>query len=122
MNGSRYERASMRLRNTARFGMALLLVTVVGCSYKYREPAAELIVTSNRGDAFVFLVPREQPVPTTLSHEALKAYRVGRAHPRRGIVVSTGTYWLLLEKDGVWSNPVEVDILYGHVNDIHVDF
>lgn len=108
-------------------GVFLLAVVVLGalgaasCTV-YRDPRAEVIVTSNRGEAVVYLVPLEASVPKPPTRAAMEEYAVGSTSSKRGIWVDYGRYWLVLEKDGTWSQPVEFEVRYDYLNKVHVDF
>ena len=107
---------------------AVLVVSIVlaasmtaGCTY-YRDPNAEVVITSNRDEAMVYLVPMDREIPKPPTEKALKEYAMGTASPGRSIWVHHGRYWILLEKNGVWSNPVEFDVRLDYLNKIHVEF
>ena len=102
--------------------LALIVAALPAACTHYSQVRAEFIVTSSPGDAQVFLVPARQTLPPILSIEALKDYRVGRSDPRHVMYVEQGNYWLVLEKNGRWSDPAQIEIIYGHVNDVHVEF
>ena len=101
--------------------IGLAVSMIAGCTY-YRDPNAEVIITSNRDEAMVYLVPMDQQVPTAPTAQALKEYAMGVASPGKSIWVHHGRYWILLEKNGVWSNAVEFDVRLDYLNKIHVEF
>jgi hypothetical protein len=94
---------------------------IAGCTY-YRDPSAEVIITSNRDEAMVYLVPMDKRIPAPPTAAALKEYAMGTAAPGRSIWVHHGRYWILLEKDGAWSNAVEFEVRLDYLNKIHVEF
>jgi hypothetical protein len=101
--------------------LTLGALAVSDCTY-YRDPRAEVIVTSNRAEAVVYLVPVEVTVPKPPTRPAMEKYAVGSTSSKRGIWVDYGLYWLVLEKDGTWSQPVEFEVRYDYLNKVHVDF
>ena len=116
-------RAAVALRRRAAlaimFGLAVTMMA--GCTY-YRDPSAEVIITSNRDEAMVYLVPMDKQVPKPPTAQALKEYAMGVASPGKSIWVHHGRYWILLEKNGVWSNAVEFEVRLDYLNKIHVEF
>ena len=92
-----------------------------GCTY-YRDPNAEVVITSNRDEAMVYLVPFDKQVPAPPTAQALKEYAMGAASPGKSIWVQHGRYWILLEKNGVWSKAVEFEVRLDYLNKIHVEF
>jgi hypothetical protein len=106
------------------FSFALLVCATVwlgGCT-SYRDPRAEVSVSSNRPDAAVYLVPVKEQLPKPLTTAALKPYYAGKTSDSGGVWVHHGFYWIALEKDGQWSNPVEFEVRLDYLNKIHVDF
>ena len=101
--------------------IGLAVSMIAGCTY-YRDPNAEVIITSNRDEAMVYLVPMDKQVPTPPTAQALKEYAMGAASPGKSIWVHHGRYRILLEKNGVWSNAVEFDVRLDYLNKIHVEF
>jgi hypothetical protein len=101
--------------------IALAASTLAGCTY-YRDPSAEVIITSNRDEAMAYLVPVDREIPKNPTEAALKEYAMGVASPGRSIWVHHGRYWILLEKNGVWSDPVEFDVRLDYLNKVHVEF
>ncbi|UCH84599.1 MAG: hypothetical protein JSW50_02580 [Candidatus Latescibacterota bacterium] len=93
----------------------------LGCT-SYRDPRAEVSVTSNRPDAAVYLVPIKEPLPKPLTTGAMKPYYAGKTSDRGGVWVHHGYYWIVLEKGGKWSNPVEFEVRLDYLNKVHVDF
>lgn len=114
-------------RNTIlyRFPLFLLLVCVAAwlasCT-SYRDPRAEVSVSSNRPDAAVYLVPTSEQLPKPLTTGTLKPFYAGKTSDRGGVWIHHGYYWIVLEKDGKWSNPVEFEVRLDYLNKIHVDF
>lgn len=96
-------------------------LAMTGCTH-YGDPRAELIVTSNRDNATIYLVPIDKELVKPLTHEALKQYNIGSTSSRRGIWVRHGYYWLVLEDRGAWSGPVEFEVRLDNLNKVHVDF
>ncbi|UCG53273.1 MAG: hypothetical protein JSW58_06895 [Candidatus Latescibacterota bacterium] len=92
-----------------------------GCTY-YRDPRAEVVVTSNRDDATIYLVPYEEELPKPLNSQALKPHYLGTTSSRGGVWVHHGYYWIILEKDGTWSDPVEFEVRLDYLNKIYVEF
>lgn len=101
--------------------LVLGAIGVANCTY-YRDPRAEVIVTSNRADAVIYLVPLELTVPKPPTRSTMEKYSVGSISSNRGIWVDYGRYWLVLEKDGTWSQPVEFEVRYDYLNKVHVEF
>ena len=97
------------------------VVWTTGCTY-YRDPRAEVVVTSNRGDAAIYLVPVKDELPKPLTSPALKTYYAGKTSDRGGVWVHHGYYWVILEKDGAWSDPVEFEVRLDYLNKVHVEF
>jgi hypothetical protein len=108
-----------------RFFVCAALFCVVawlaGCT-SYRDPRAEVSVSSNRPGAAVYLVPIKEQLPTPLTTGALKPFYAGKTSDRGGVWVHHGYYWIVLEKDGKWSDPVEFEVKLDYLNKIHVDF
>ena len=94
---------------------------ICGCT-SYRDPRAEVSVSSNRPDAAVYLVPVKEQLPKPLTTGALKPFYAGKTSDRGGVWIHHGYYWIVLEKDGKWSNPVEFEVRLDYLNKIHVDF
>ena len=94
---------------------------ITGCSY-YRDPRAEVIVTSNKDDATIYLVPMDKELVKPLTHKALKQYNIGSTSSQRGTWVHHGPYWLVLEDRGTWSEPIEFEVRLDYLNKVHVDF
>jgi len=101
--------------------LAWIAVWLGGCT-SYRDPRAEVSVTSNRPDAAVYLVPIKEPLPKPLATNTLKPYYVGKTSDRGGVWVHHGYYWIVLEKGGKFSNPVEFEVRLDYLNKVHVDF
>ena len=101
--------------------IALAASTLADCTY-YRDPSAEVIITSNREEAMAYLVPADREIPKNPTEASLKEYAMGVASPGRSIWVHHGRYWILLEKNGVWSDPVEFDVRLDYLNKVHVEF
>lgn len=97
------------------------LAWAAGCTY-YRDPRAEVSVTSNRPDAAVYLVPTQEQLPNPLATEALKPYYAGKTSDRGGVWVHHGNYWIILEKEGKFSDPVQFEVRLDYLNKVHVDF
>ena len=108
-----------RILLLAMFGLAAL--SIAACTH-YRDPRAEVIVTSNREDAAVYLVPIDVRIPEPPTRSSMKEFSVGSTSSRRGIWVYHGRYWLVLEKDGTWSQPVEFEVRLDYLNKVHVEF
>jgi hypothetical protein len=108
-------------RVTLLFVLICVIAISVGCT-SYRDPRAEVIITSNRDDATIYLVPIDKTLTQPLSHSALKEYNMGSTSSRRGVWVHHGYYWLVLEKNGAWSDPVEFEVRIDYLNKVHVDF
>lgn len=118
----RQRTADVSLRRTALVAaIGLAAAMIAACTY-YRDPNAEVIITSNRDEAIVYLVPMDRQIPTPPTEKALKEYAMGVASPGRSIWIHHGRYWILLEKNGVWSNAVEFDVRLDYLNKIHVEF
>jgi hypothetical protein len=100
---------------------ALVFSSLAGCTY-YRDPSAEVIITSNRDGAMVYLVPAGTEIPKPPTVTALKEFAMGQASSGKSIWVHHGRYRILLEKDGVWSNPVEFDVRLDSLNKVDVEF
>jgi hypothetical protein len=118
--------ASKQTRSRSSFILAAvsLLAVVyaaVGCT-SYRDPRAEVIVTSNHDDATIYLVPADRTLEQPFTHDALKEYNIGSTSSNRGIWVRHGMYWVILEDSGTWSGPVEFEVRLDYLNKIHVDF
>jgi hypothetical protein len=92
-----------------------------GCTH-YGDPRAELIVTSNRNDATIYLVPIDKELVKPFTRDALKQYNIGSTSSQRGIWVNHGYYWLVLGDKGAWSGPVEFEVRLNNLNKVHVDF
>ncbi len=105
------------------FVVAALIVAqaMTGCTH-YGDPRAELIVTSNRDDATIYLVPIDKELVKPLTSKALKQYNIGSTSSPRGIWVNHGYYWLVLEDKGTWSGPIEFEVRLDNLNKVHVDF
>ena len=101
--------------------MACIMIGLIGCT-SYRDPRAEVIITSSRDDATIYLVPIDKKLPQPPTHSALKEFNMGRTSDRRGVWVNQGYYWLVLEKNGAWSDPVEFEVRLNYLNKAHVDF
>jgi len=111
-----------RIRWTILF--AVLVCTAVwftGCT-SYRDPRAEVIVTSSRDDATIYLAPIDKKLPSPLTKSALGEFKMGSTSSNRSLWIHHGYYWLVLEKNGAWSNPVEFEIRLNNLNKVHVDF
>jgi hypothetical protein len=112
----------LRLRRAVLiFAVMWTAVWLAGCT-SYRDPRAEVIITSSRDDATVYLVPIDKELKKPLMHSVLKEYNMGSTSSRRSLWVQHGYYWLVLEKNGAWSEPVEFEIRLDHLNKVHVDF
>jgi hypothetical protein len=94
---------------------------MTGCT-NYRDPRAEVIVTSNHDDATIYLIPADKELVQPFTHKALKEYNIGSTSSRRGIWVHHGMYWVVLEDRGSWSGAVEFEVRLDYLNKIHVDF
>jgi hypothetical protein len=94
---------------------------MAGCT-NYRDPRAEVIVTSNHDDATIYLIPIDKEVAQPFTHNTLKEYNIGSTSSRRGIWVHHGMYWVVLEDRGTWSGAVEFEVRLDYLNKIHVDF
>ena len=94
---------------------------ITGCSY-YRDPRAEVIVTSNKDDATIYLVPMDKELVKPLTHKALEQYNIGSTSSQRGIWVHHGPYWLVLEDRGTLSEPIEFEVRLDYLNKVHVEF
>jgi hypothetical protein len=121
--------ASSSISRQNRISRRLFLFTLLACSIawfggctSYRDPRAEVSVSSNRPDAAVYLVPVEKQLPKPLTTGALKPFYAGKTSDRGGVWVNHGSYWIVLEKDGKWSDPVEFEVRLDYLNKIHVDF
>lgn len=124
------ERHIMRpwtLRLTLRSFLLLAFVAIPiahainGCSH-YRDPRAEVIVTANRDNATIYLVPADKELVQPFTHNALKEYNIGSTSSQRGIWVHHGQYWLVLEDKGAWSGAIEFEVRLDYLNKVHVDF
>ena len=93
----------------------------IGCTH-YRDPRAELVVTSNKDDATIYLVPNDKELVKPFTREALKQYYIGSTSSQRGIWVDPGYYWLVLEDRGTWSGPIELEVRLDNLNKVHVEF
>jgi len=102
-------------------GLAFQALTMAGCTY-YADPRAEVIVTSNRDNAAIYLVPADMQVPNPPNRAKMEEFAIGTVSPSRGIWVHHGRYWLVLESKGTWSQPVEFDIRLDYLNKVHVEF
>lgn len=100
---------------------AVIVSLAAGCTY-YADPSAEVVVTSNRDDATVYLVPMDAKIPSPPTEAVLKTYAIGVSSARRSYWINHGQYWLVLEKDGAWSKPVEFEVRLHYLNKVHVDF
>ena len=93
----------------------------IGCTH-YRDPRAEVIVTSNKDDATIYLVPMDTELVKPLTHKALEQYNIGSTSSQRGIWVHHGPYWLVLEDRGTLSEPIEFEVRLDYLNKVHVEF
>jgi hypothetical protein len=101
--------------------LTMIALSIAACTH-YRDPRAEVIITTNRGGAEIYLVPLDVQVPKPPTRAALQEYAMGSTSATRGIWVDHGRYWLLLEKDGTWSQPVEFEVRLDYLNKAHVEF
>jgi hypothetical protein len=100
---------------------AVIVSLSAGCTY-YADPTAEVVVTSNRDDATVYMVPMDVKIPSPPTEAALKSYAIGVSSGRRSYWLDHGQYWLVLQKDEAWSKPVEFEVRLHYLNKVHVDF
>jgi hypothetical protein len=96
-------------------------LSAADCTY-YSDPRAQVIVTSNRDRAGIYLVPTDVQLPKAPTRAKMEEFAVGTTSSTRGIWIHHGRYWLVLESDGTWSQPVEFEVRLDYLNKVHVEF
>jgi hypothetical protein len=120
---TRYFLSIVAGRGLLSLAAALTLLAAASCArYRDRDPTAEVVITSNRSDATVYLVPVDKQLATPPTEAALNSYAMGVASPGKSLWVHHGRYWIVLEKNGAWSKPAEFEVRLDYVNKVHVEF